>query len=760
MPAGVPATLRVRGVEGGGGTWFMLHEYADSYIHAETGIVVLPSGRRLLILPPREVFTAPNRIAWTCPVLLGGSDENAAADGFSMIVRLPSADGVEAHHVDITLQPDQQQIDLGLWEALGLPEGWHDLELVVATEAEGELPAARRWPISVSHLDEYRSLRSRIEEKLALVSSAYLDPLLQDITLPSLAYSLTKAEAQIASWLTVVELEEGYTSVLEELARTAAQVEQVEAGQDPFAGATGFRMQAYRSELDGKLQPYGLYVPTDFDPSRAYPLVVMLHGFTGGPEEAMQKVFGMAGDQTASPYLDNGYIVATPYNRDNIGYTNQIGEDDVWRVVEQVQRVYTIDADRVYLTGLSMGGGGTLHIGLHYPDRFAAIAAVCGWSDWRVWAGDREPDEMRRQVLDSRNIIRLAENGLNLPVKLFHGDTDPAVNVEHSRRMVARLRELEYGVEYEEYPGVGHNSWDKAYEGGRIFDWFDQHRRDRFPEHVVHVTTDPKRYGKSYWTRIEAIEKPYVQGRLEATVEGDVVVVHTQNVARFSLELTPPLVTADQLIRVEVNGKICQDGSLPDGGHLSLAKMGGSFEVAGDYEPVLVPVGGLSEVASAWRVYVFGTGGTEEQTQAARRTAEELARVQGPVDISYAVLADTAVTPEQTEPAILILVGTPATNALLRQVADQLPIRWTTEGIEIGNRVFEEADPLLVLTCPNPLQPDRLLQVVGALTDGFAALSHISMEAPDYLLMQPDGTVMAEGLFTVDWRVAPASGGE
>ena len=144
VEAEAPATLRVRGVEGGGGTWFMLHEYADSYIHAETGIVVLPSGRRLLILPPREVFTAPNRIAWTCPVLLGGSDENAAADGFSMIVRLPSADGVEAHHVDITLQPDQQQIDLGLWEALGLPEGWHDLELVVATEAEGELPAARR----------------------------------------------------------------------------------------------------------------------------------------------------------------------------------------------------------------------------------------------------------------------------------------------------------------------------------------------------------------------------------------------------------------------------------------------------------------------------------------------------------------------------------------------------------------------------------------------------------------------------------------
>ncbi|MSR82068.1 MAG: phospholipase, partial [Candidatus Latescibacteria bacterium] len=159
------------------------------------------------------------------------------------------------------------------------------------------------------------------------------------------------------------------------------------------------------------------------------------------------------------------------YNRNNIGYATQLGEEDVWRVIQDVQQTCHIDANRLYLTGHSMGGGGTLHLGLLHTDRFAAIAAVSTWSD-----------------------LSHAENALNLPVKLCHGAADPLFSVELPRAFFKRLRELGYRVEYEEYQGVGHNAGDQAYREGCIFSWFSQFVRDPYPRRVLHTTANPTRY--------------------------------------------------------------------------------------------------------------------------------------------------------------------------------------------------------------------------------------------------------------------------
>lgn len=124
----------------------------------------------------------------------------------------------------------------------------------------------------------------------------------------------------------------------------------------------------------------------------------------------------------------------------NIGYANQLGEEDVWRVIQDVQQTCHIDGNCLYLTGHSMGGGGTLHLGMLHADRFAAIAAVSTWSN-----------------------LSHAENAHSLPVKLCHGAADPLFSVELPRALFKQLRELGYRVEYEEYPGVGHNAGDQAY---------------------------------------------------------------------------------------------------------------------------------------------------------------------------------------------------------------------------------------------------------------------------------------------------------
>src|SRR5690606_5267457 len=110
-----------------------------------------------------------------------------------------------------------------------------------------------------------------------------------------------------------------------------------------------------------------------------------------------------------------------------------VAEKDVLDVLADVKRRFSIDEDRTYLTGLSMGGGGTLWIGLTRPDLWAAIAPVC--------PAPPEGTEV------------FAPNALNLPIHIHQGGADPAVKPEGVRAWVQRLKDLGTPVGYTEYPG-------------------------------------------------------------------------------------------------------------------------------------------------------------------------------------------------------------------------------------------------------------------------------------------------------------------
>jgi len=113
-----------------------------------------------------------------------------------------------------------------------------------------------------------------------------------------------------------------------------------------------------------------------------------------------------------------------------------------------------VDKDRVYLTGLSMGGFGVWALATEYPDRFAAIAPICGGG---------------RRLLDFPG--RLARI-VNLPVWSFHGDRDEEIPVEESTKLVEALRQHGGNVASTVYPGVGHDAWTRTYANPELYDWF------------------------------------------------------------------------------------------------------------------------------------------------------------------------------------------------------------------------------------------------------------------------------------------------
>ena len=235
-----------------------------------------------------------------------------------------------------------------------------------------------------------------------------------------------------------------------ELANAASLLDQLAKGENPLQSKRGDFHWAYRSTVDKELQPYRVYVPTTFDPSKTYPLIVALHGMNGD-ENGM---FTNYGDGIIKREAEaRGYIVVCPKGRAPTSMYRGDAEKDVVDVLAEMKRDYKIDANRVYLMGHSMGGYGTWSVAMAYPDVFAAIAPISGGGT-------------------PAGLTKIA----HIPEFVVHGDTDPTVNVSQSRAMVEAAKKLGIELQYVEVPGGTHGSVVVP-NIPSIFDWFDSHKK-------------------------------------------------------------------------------------------------------------------------------------------------------------------------------------------------------------------------------------------------------------------------------------------
>lgn len=191
---------------------------------------------------------------------------------------------------------------------------------------------------------------------------------------------------------------------------------------------------------------YVVYVPPQYDASKAWPLVLFLHGAgERGDDGVDQSTVGIGPAIEANPERFP-CIVVMPQCPRNVMWTARYDEIDA--ALNATLSEYNIDKSRMYLTGLSMGGYGTFMYGADNVDKFAALAPICG--------GGRVTDA-----------AKLA----GVPMWVFHGGADPVVAPEKSRSMVEAIKSAGGDVRYTEYEGVGHNSWDNAYGDPELMEW-------------------------------------------------------------------------------------------------------------------------------------------------------------------------------------------------------------------------------------------------------------------------------------------------
>ena len=234
-----------------------------------------------------------------------------------------------------------------------------------------------------------------------------------------------------------------------------------------FAADDSYEARIFES-ADGKL-PYRILKPAAFDAAKKYPLVILLHGAgeRGNDNKAQLKwggsLFSDAKTQEKYPafvlvpqcptdrkWVEIDWSSPAPVAPADPGTTQKL----LLSVIDVVQKEFPIDADRLYLTGLSMGGYGTWDLITRYPERWAAAAPICGGGDKTKAAAAK-----------------------GIPTWAFHGSADNVVKPVRSQEMVVALKATGAPIAYTEYPGIAHDSWSSAFSEPNYIAWMFAQKR-------------------------------------------------------------------------------------------------------------------------------------------------------------------------------------------------------------------------------------------------------------------------------------------
>jgi predicted peptidase len=201
---------------------------------------------------------------------------------------------------------------------------------------------------------------------------------------------------------------------------------------------------------------YLLYLPKDYGQKSSWPLMLFLHGIgERGDDLALVKTHG------PPKLIDAGkqfpFIIVSP----------QCPRRQSWQptelaiLLDEIVEKYKVDQDRIYVTGLSMGGFGTWSLAAYQPRRFAAIVPICG-----------------------RGEPLTAEMLAHVSAWVFHGARDPVVPLGYSEKMAEALKRSGANVKFTIYPEAGHDAWTETYNDPRLYEWLLQQKRTAKTEDV------------------------------------------------------------------------------------------------------------------------------------------------------------------------------------------------------------------------------------------------------------------------------------
>ncbi len=523
----------------------------------------------------------------------------------------------------------------------------------------------------------------------------------------------------------------------------------------------------FLSDIDGSVQYYGVS-PGAIEGDAKPALFVSLHGAA------------VHADNQARQYSPKtwGHLVA-PTNRRPYGFDwEDWGRLDALEVFELAKERFKPDPQRIYLTGHSMGGHGTWHLGVTFPAKWAAIAPSAGWYSFWSYGGKERYDsappleQVIMRAAAGSDTEALARNYLHHGIYILHGDADDNVPVDQARHMRKLLAEFHPDFAYYERPGAGHWWGSACVDWPAIFEFF-QARTIPTPaeaRRIEFVTANPGVSATSHWVTIETQQRALVFSKVvieqnvgERTFKGT-----TENVERLSLDVAR--LAPEGEVKIELDGQSIAAPYPTGEGRVYLARNGeGAWSLADKASPKHKGPHRAGPFKDAFRhrmMFVYGTGGTPQENdwayQKARLDAEIFwYRGNGAIDI----VPDSAFTLESTRDRGVILYGHAEMNSAWDRLLGDSPVRVQRGSVTVDGRTMRGEDLGTHFVRPRPDSDAACVAVIaGTGMPGMRLLHNqryfvSGTGYPDWMILHTDmlrdgeAGVIAAGYFGNDWSV-------
>jgi pimeloyl-ACP methyl ester carboxylesterase len=532
----------------------------------------------------------------------------------------------------------------------------------------------------------------------------------------------------------------------------------------------------FRSAVDGSEQHAGICGPAKPPAGELLPLIVELE-----PGSIVDLDANLADGNAHLALLGEPAVWLRPGGRGPGTVFQGYGAVDVFEAIEAARDRFPIDPDRISLYGFSMGGAGVWYLASHYPDRFAAVAPLGGYNDFRLW---KRPGGMtfplqpwEKPSWQARSAIFLLENLRHVGIWIVHGEWDRAVgggvDVQHARQSASSLDQLGIAHRYTELAATGHDrSFMREAFFGEVLRWLIRQRRQPAP-HAFTFRTYDLHHSRAYWVDVRQQQRYGAASRVSVDVSDGQLVIDTENVQHLAIDPSPALQSGDLVI----DGQLIADAV--SGGTIGLRRgLDGAWR-AGDPEPpagekrpcLSGPFGGLFERGT---VLVRGTTGSREETfynEWCSRDAAKFFRdtnggvhrggIPGASWVDLPIMDDTAWLGAPSMPAHLgrrnaIAYGTTNSNALLASVAGKVGVSVEGKSIHVGDRTFRGDGLAVIAVVPFPDLTGRYLGIHGGTSpDATTSGAHLNLQLlPDYLVYDA-ARVLEWGFFDNEWRPVP-----